>query len=147
MEQSTGAWLAAQIQAHQTTLAETLAATTQAQLPFYRDWDRARLATGIAVYFATLAEVCARGEMEPMRLYMERVTAERLRQGAGGMDYIWMLGQSEAQLRALVAQQAPPARRAEAERLVRTTHRQIGLLISAINLRTLQEPGTGAPAS
>jgi hypothetical protein len=145
-EQTTGVWIADLIRTHQEQLADQLAGATQQHLPFYAAWERAALARGIGRYFGALAEVFAAADVTPMRTYMEDVTAQRIRQGAGGMDYIWMLQQSEASVLALIAKGAaehtatPGARTSEANRTVRAVHRSIGLVISEINLRVLREP-------
>ena len=145
MPQNTGPWIAQLIRAHQAQLAIDLATATRREVPFYANWEPAQLAQGISGYFGVLADVFAGGDVALMRAYMERVTAARIRQGAGGMDYIWMLNQGEAGVRALIEAAQPDPRCDDALRQLRTTHGTIGLIISEINLRALQAPGPNAP--
>jgi hypothetical protein len=124
---------------HGEDLSATLAQATQRQIPFYTTWEVAHIHESIAEYIQALAQVFATGDMAPVRACLEPLVSARIRQGATGTDYIWLLDRVEESMRGLIEHQTPadPRRTTEASRLIRSASRNARLIISEINLQTL----------
>lgn len=136
MPNETAAWLAALITLHHDNLVQTLAANTQADIPFYRARDLAQVQQGFAAYFAALRDVLHADDIAPLRVYLHGLLAARMRQGADGGVYIQLLDRAEAAVQQIIRDttDSDPARAAEALRLIGSIARNSRLIVSEANL-------------
>jgi hypothetical protein len=141
MTHPTGIWIGELVQAHQQELATHMAAAARERLPVSRAMTSDEVLARMGQYAQALAEVFAAGNLAPLRAYLEPVIARKVRRGTQGALFVWLVSQGEESLKGWVrAAGADPRRTTEALRMVQSVHRSIGLLVTEVNLHTLNNP-------
>src|SRR4051812_20017740 len=85
---SVGPELAALVRAHLEDLATHLAEAARRQIPMYRNMDDATAKMLFTALYQVLAETFAADDVGPMRIYLQRVTGDRIRDGVQAAAFI-----------------------------------------------------------
>jgi hypothetical protein len=139
METPIGTWLSQLVLAHLDELAQEMAAEARRTMPMYRAMDPEVVQPLFVALYQVLAQSFAVGDIAPLRSYLERVTADRIRDGASADGFIKLAGLSQQGITRLIQQELAqnPARAADAIRMAQTVNNNARLILSEINLRLI----------
>ena len=139
METPIGAWLSQLVLTHLDELAQEMATEARRTMPIYRAMDPEVVHPLFAALYQVLAQSFAVGDIGPLRFYLERVTAERMRDGASADGFIKLAELSHHGLVRLIRQELAqdPERAAEAMRVAQNVNNNARLMLSEINLRLI----------
>jgi|SwirhisoilCB3_FD_contig_41_2220259_length_506_multi_2_in_0_out_0_1 hypothetical protein len=139
METPIGTWLSQLVLAHLDELAQEMAAEARRTMPMYRAMDPEVVQPLFVALYQVLAQSFAVGDIAPLRSYLERVTADRIRDGASADGFIKLAGLSQQGITRLIQQELAqnPERAADAIRMAQTVNNNARLILSEINLRLI----------
>jgi hypothetical protein len=141
---SIGPELAALVRAHLDELAAHLAEAARRQIALYRNMDDVTAKTLFTALYQVLAQTFEAGDISPMRMYLQRVTADRIRDGVQAAAFIRLAELSEEFLGGLIMREwaAHPQKLAEGLRREQAINSSVRLILSEINLQLLARPDT-----
>jgi hypothetical protein len=139
METPIGTWLSQLVLTHVDALAEEMATEARRTMPIYRAMDPEVVHPLFVALYQVLAQSFAMGDTAPLRAYLERVTADRIRDGASADGFIKLAELSHQGLTRLIQQELPqnPERAADAVRVAQNMNNNARLILSEINLRLI----------
>ena len=139
METPIGTWLSQLVLAHLDELAQEMAAEARRTMPMYRAMDPEVVQPLFVALYQVLAQSFAVGDIAPLRSYLERVTADRIRDGASADGFIKLAGLSQQGITRLIQQELAqnPECAADAIRMAQTVNNNARLILSEINLRLI----------
>jgi hypothetical protein len=139
METPIGTWLSQLVLTHVDALAEEMATEARRTMPIYRAMDPEVVHPLFVALYQVLAQSFAMGDTAPLRAYLERVTADRIRDGASADGFIKLAELSHQGLTRLIQQELPqnPERAADAVRIAQNMNNNARLILSEINLRLI----------
>jgi len=116
-----------------------MATEARRTMPMYRAMDPGVVHPLFVALYQVLAQSFALGDIAPLRAYLERVTADRIRDGASADGFIKLAGLSQQGIARLIQQESAqdPARAADALRTAQTMNNNARLILSEINLRLI----------
>ena len=145
METPIGTWLSQLVLAHLDELAREMGTEARRTMPIYRAMEPEVVHPLFVALYQVLAQSFAVGDIAPLRAYLERVTADRIRDGASADGFIKLAELSQQGIVRLIRQELPqdPERAADAIRMAQNVNNNARLMLSEINLRLLnRRPGT-----
>jgi hypothetical protein len=139
METPIGTWLSQLVLTHLDELAQEMATEARRTMPIYRAMDPEVVHPLFVALYQVLAQSFAVGDTAPLRAYLERVTADRIRDGASADGFIKLAELSHQGLTRLIRQELPqdPERAADAIRIAQNMNNNARLILSEINLRLI----------
>ena len=139
METPIGTWLSQLVLTHLDELAREMATEARRTMPIYRAMDPEVVHPLFVALYQVLAQSFAAGDIAPLRFYLERVTADRMRDGASADGFIKLADLSHQGITRLIRQAAAgdPARIADAMRIEQSVNSNARLMLSEINLRLI----------
>jgi hypothetical protein len=139
METPIGTWLSQLVLTHLDELAQEMATEARRTMPIYRAMDPEVVHPLFVTLYQVLAQSFAVGDTAPLRAYLERVTADRIRDGASADGFIKLAELSHQGLTRLIRQELPqdPERAADAIRIAQNMNNNARLILSEINLRLI----------
>ncbi|HEX6607442.1 MAG TPA: hypothetical protein VF276_11060 [Chloroflexia bacterium] len=147
METPIGTWLSQLVLTHLDELAQEMATEARRTMPIYRAMDPEVVHPLFVALYQVLAQSFAVGDTAPLRAYLERVTADRMRDGASADGFIKLAELSHQGLTRLIRQELPqdPERAADAIRIAQNMNNNARLILSEINLRLINRRGGTRP--
>jgi hypothetical protein len=147
METPIGTWLSQLVLTHLDELAQEMATEARRTMPIYRAMEPQVVHPLFAALYQVLAQSFAVGDTAPLRAYLERVTADRMRDGASADGFIKLAELSQQGLLRLIRQELPqdPERAADAIRIAQNMNNNARLMLSEINLRLINRRGGTRP--
>jgi hypothetical protein len=147
METPIGTWLSQLVLTHLDELAQEMATEARRTMPIYRAMEPEVVHPLFAALYQVLAQSFAVGDTAPLRAYLERVTADRMRDGASADGFIKLAELSQQGLLRLIRQELPqdPERAADAIRIAQNMNNNALLMLSEINLRLINRRGGTRP--
>ncbi|HET7080165.1 MAG TPA: hypothetical protein VFM49_22255 [Chloroflexia bacterium] len=147
METPIGTWLSQLVLTHLDELAQEMATEARRTMPIYRAMEPEVVHPLFAALYQVLAQSFAVGDTAPLRAYLERVTADRMRDGASADGFIKLAELSQQGLLRLIRQELPqdPERAADAIRIAQNMNNNARLMLSEINLRLINRRGGTRP--
>jgi hypothetical protein len=147
METPIGTWLSQLVLTHLDELAQEMATEARRTMPIYWAMEPQVVHPLFAALYQVLAQSFAVGDTAPLRAYLERVTADRMRDGASADGFIKLAELSQQGLLRLIRQELPqdPERAADAIRIAQNMNNNARLMLSEINLRLINRRGGTRP--
>jgi hypothetical protein len=139
METPIGTWLSQLVLTHLDELAQEMATEARRMMPIYRAMDPEVVHPLFVALYQVLARSFAVGDIAPMRSYLERVTADRMRDGASADGFIKLAALSQQGITRLIQKESAPdpERAADAIRMAQAVNNNARLILSEINLRLI----------
>jgi hypothetical protein len=139
METPIGTWLSQLVLTHLDALAQEMATEARRTMPMYRAMEPEVVQPLFVALYQVLAQSFAVGDIAPLRAYLERVTADRIRDGASADGFIKLAALSQQGITRLIEQESAqnPERATDALRMAQTVNNNARLILSEINLRLI----------